>query len=186
IEPGRCDEEGGPKRNINGREETRTEERNRMQESIVQGRMNNPVMLVPGALQPLLELANSAREVGLSPRTADLVHLRASQINGCSYCVDMHARDLKEAGETDERLFAVAAWREAPYFSDAERAALARAGPATRLSDRPDPVPDGVFEEAARHYDEPTLAALIIEIALINFWNRTTVAVRQVAGSGSG
>ena len=81
-----------------------------MQESVVQGRMNNPVMVVPGALQPLLELANAVREVGLSPKTADLVHLRAAQINGCSYCVDMHARDLKEAGETDERLFAVAAW----------------------------------------------------------------------------
>jgi alkylhydroperoxidase family enzyme len=98
----------------------------------------------------------------------------------------MHARDAKEAGETDARLFAVAAWREAPYFSDAERAALALTEAATRLADRPDPVPDGVFEEAARHYDEPTLAALIIEIALINFWNRTTVAVRQVAGSGAG
>src|ERR671911_870431 len=186
MEPGRCDEELGLKRNVKGRAKTRTEERNRMQESVVQGRMNNPVMLVPGALQPLLELANSAREVGLSPRTADLVHLRAAQVNGCSYCVDMHSRDLKEAGETDERLFAVAAWREAPYFSEAERAGLALTEAATRLSDRPDPVPDGVFEEAARHYDEPTLAALIIEIALINFWNRTTVAVRQVAGSGSG
>jgi AhpD family alkylhydroperoxidase len=157
-----------------------------MQESVVQARMNNPVMVVPGALQPLLELANSTREVGLPPRTADLVHLRAAQINGCSYCVDMHSRDLREAGETDERIFAVAAWRDAPYFSDAERAALALAEAATRLSDRPDPVPDEVFEEATRYYDEPTLAALIIEIALINFWNRTTVAVRQVAGSGRG
>jgi AhpD family alkylhydroperoxidase len=157
-----------------------------MQESVMQGRMNNPVMVVPGALQPLLELAKSTREVGLSPTTADLVHLRVAQINGCSYCVDMHSRDLREAGETDERLFAVAAWRDAPYFSDAERAALALAEAATRLSDRPDPVPDEVFEEATRYYDEPTLAALIIEIALINFWNRTTVAVRQVAGSGRG
>jgi AhpD family alkylhydroperoxidase len=152
----------------------------------VQARMNNPVMVVPGALQPLLELANSTREVGLPPRTADLVHLRAAQINGCSYCVDMHSRDLREAGETDEHIFAVAVWRDAPYFSDAERAALALAEAATRLSDRPDPVPDEVFEEATRHYDEPALAALIIEIALINFWNRTTVAVRQVAGSGGG
>jgi AhpD family alkylhydroperoxidase len=154
------------------------------EESVVRARMNNPVMLVPGALQPLLELANSAREVGLPPKTADLVHLRAAQINGCSYCVDMHAREAKEAGETEERLFAVAASREAPYFSDAERAALALTEAATRLADRTDPVPDGVFEEAARHYDEPTLAALIVEIAPINFWNRTTVAVRQVAGSG--
>ena len=153
-----------------------------MQTPILQARMNNPVMLVPGALQPLLDLAQAAREVGLPPSTADLVHLRAAQINGCSYCVDMHARDLKKAGEADERIFAVAAWREAPYFTEAERAALALAEAATRLSDRPDPVPDEVYEEAARHYDEPTLGALIIEIALINFWNRTTVAVKQVAG----
>jgi AhpD family alkylhydroperoxidase len=153
-----------------------------MQTPILQARMNNPVMLVPGALQPLLDLAQAAREVGLPPRTADLVHLRAAQINGCSYCVDMHSRDLKKAGEADERIFAVAAWREAPYFTEAERAALALTEAATRLSDRPDPVPDEVYEEAARHYDEPTLGALIIEIALINFWNRTTVAVKQVAG----
>src|SRR5215208_4394665 len=119
-----------------------------MQASVVQGRMNNPVMVVPGALQPLMELAKSAREVGLSPpTTADLVHLRAAQINGCSYCVNMHSRDLKKAGETDERLFAVAAWREAPYFTDAEHAALALAEAATRLSERPNPVPEEVWEE---------------------------------------
>jgi alkylhydroperoxidase family enzyme len=98
----------------------------------------------------------------------------------------MHASDLKEAGETDERLFAVAAWREAPYFTEAERAALAFTEAATRLSDRPNPVPDEVWEEATRHYDEATLAALIIEIALINFWNRLTVTVRQPAGSYPG
>ena len=149
-----------------------------MQTPTLQARMNNPVMVVPGALQPLLDLAQAAREVGLPPRTADLVHLRAAQINGCSYCVDMHARDLKKAGEADERIFAVAAWREAPYFTEAERAALALTEAATRLSDRPDPVPDEIFEEAARHYDEQTLGALILEIALINFWNRTTVAVK--------
>jgi AhpD family alkylhydroperoxidase len=153
-----------------------------MQTPTLQARMNNPVMVVPGALQPLLDLAQAAREVGLPPRTADLVHLRAAQINGCSYCVDMHARDLKKAGEADERIFAVAAWREAPYFTEAERAALALTEAATRLSDRPDPVPDEIFEEAARHYNEQTLGALILEIALINFWNRTTVAVKQVAG----
>ena len=154
-----------------------------MQASVVQGRMNNPVMVVPGALQPLLELANCVREVGLSPKTADLVHLRAAQINGCSYCVDMHARDLKEAGETDERLFAVAAWREAPYFTDAERAALALAEAATRLSDRTDAVPDEVWSEAARQYDERGLAALILCIATINLFNRLNVATGQVAGA---
>jgi len=152
----------------------------------MEARMKNPAMVVPDALQHLLDLANATRKIGVPPTTADLVHLRVAQINGCSYCVDMHARDLKKAGETDERLFAVAAWREAPYFSEAERAALALAEAATRLSDRSDPVPDEVWEQAARHYDEPTLSALIIEIALINFWNRLTVTVRQPAGSYPG
>ena len=157
-----------------------------MQAPILEARMKNPVMVVPDALQHLLDLANATKKMGVPPTTADLVHLRVAQINGCSYCVDMHARDLKKAGETDERLFAVAAWREAPYFSEVERAALALAEAATRLSDRPDPVPDEVWEEAARHYDEPTLSALIIEIALINFWNRLTVTVRQSAGTYPG
>ena len=157
-----------------------------MQAPIVEARMKNPVMVVPDALQHLLDLAEATRKAGLPPNTADLVHLRAAQINGCGYCVDMHARDLKKAGETDERIFSVAAWREAPYYTEAERAALALAEAATRLSDRPDPVPDGVFEEAARHYDEQTLSALIIDIALINFWNRLTVTVKQPAGSYPG
>ena len=157
-----------------------------MQAPIAEARMNNPAMVVPDALQHLLELAEATKKIGVPPTTADLIHLRVAQINGCSYCVDMHARDLKKAGETDERLFAVAAWREAPYFTEAERAALALAEAATRLSDRPDPVPDEVWEEAARHYDERTLSALIIEIALINFWNRLTVTVRQQAGSYPG
>ena len=157
-----------------------------MRAFIVQARMNNPVMVIPGALQSLLDLAKSVKEQGLPPRTADLVHLRAAQINGCSYCVDMHARDAKKAGETDERIFAVAAWRDAPYFTEAERAALALTEAATRLSDISEPVPDEVFEEAARHYDEQSLSALIIEIALINFWNRLTVTIRQPAGEQTG
>ena len=157
-----------------------------MQAANLEARMNNPVMVVPGTLQPLLDLAEATKKAGLPPNTADLVHLRAAQINGCGYCVDMHSRDLKKAGETDERIFSVAAWRDAPYFTEAERAALALAEAATRLSDRPDPVPDGVFEEAARHYDEATLSALIIDIALINFWNRLTVTVKQPAGSYPG
>ena len=108
-----------------------------------------------------------------------MVHLRASQINGCSVCVEMHARELKEADGPDERNFAVAAWRDAPYFSDAERAALPLTEAATRLSDRADAVPDEIWEEAARHYDEPALTALILEIALINAWNRLNVTTRQ-------
>ena len=146
--------------------------------------MSNPVMVVPDALQPLLKVGEAARKVGLPGNTAEMVHLRAAQINGCGYCVDMHARALKEAGEADERIFSVAAWREAPHYTDAERAALALAEAATRLADRPDPVPDEVWEDATRHYDVRTLASLLIEIALINFWNRLTVTVRQPAGQG--
>ena len=148
----------------------------------MQARMNNPAMIVPGAMEALLALAKSTQKGGVSSPTLDLVKLRASQINGCSLCVDMHARDAKKAGETDERLFAVAAWREAPFFTDAERAALALTEAATRLSDRADPVPDEIWDEAARHYDERALAALIITIATINVWNRLNVTTRQVAG----
>jgi AhpD family alkylhydroperoxidase len=148
----------------------------------MQARMKNPAMLIPEAMQHLLALANSTEHGGVPLRTVGLVHLRASQINGCSVCVDMHARDLRRAGETDDRLFAVAAWRDAPYFSDAERAALALTEAVTRISDRPDPVPDEIWDEATRHYDEKALAALIMTIGLINVWNRLNVATRQVAG----
>lgn len=139
-------------------------------------------MIAPDAMQALQALGTSVKKGGVPSRTRDLVYLRASQINGCSVCVEMHSRDLKKRGETDERLFAVAAWREAPYFTDAERAALALTEAATRLSDRADPVPDEIWDEAARHYDEPALAALIIAIANINVWNRLNVTTRQMAG----
>jgi AhpD family alkylhydroperoxidase len=144
--------------------------------------MNNPAMVVPDAMQALYALGAAAEKGGVPSATTGLVHLRASQINGCSVCVDMHPRLMKKAGETDERLFAVAAWRDAPYFTDAERAALALTEAVTRLSDREDPVSDEIWAEAARHYDEPALAALIIAIATINVWNRLNVATRQVAG----
>jgi AhpD family alkylhydroperoxidase len=110
------------------------------------------------------------------------VELRASQINGCSVCVDMHARLALGTGETSERIVAVSAWRDAPYFSEAERAALALTEALTRISDRSDPVPDDIWNDAARHYDEATLAGLILAIATINVWNRLNVATRQVAG----
>ena len=148
----------------------------------MQPRMSNPAMIVPGAMQALQALARSAEQGGVPQRTLELVHLRASQINGCSVCVAGHSRILEKAGETNERLFAVAAWREAPYFTDAERAALALTEAATRLSDRADPVPDEIWGEAARHYDEPALAALILSIAQINVWNRLNVATAQAAG----
>lgn len=149
----------------------------------MQARMNNPVFIVPEAMKALLALGRSAENRGVPARTLALAHLRASQINGCSVCVEMHAEELSKAGETDKRIFAVSAWREAPYFTDAERAALALTEALTRLSDREDPVPDELWDEAARHYDERALAALIIAIATINVWNRLNVATRQVAGA---
>ena len=152
----------------------------------MQARMKNPVFIVPGALQAVMALGEVAKKSGVPARTLDLVYLRASQINGCSVCVDMHARDLRKNGETDERLFSVAAWRDAPWFTDAERAALALTEATTRVSDRADPVPDDVWEEAKRHYDEAALAALVLNIALINFWNRTNIPTRQVAGAYRG
>jgi AhpD family alkylhydroperoxidase len=149
----------------------------------MQARMKQPAMVVPEAMQALQALGTAVGKAGVPPRTLELVHLRASQINGCSVCVDMHPRLARKAGETDERLFALAAWRDTPYFTDAERAALALTEAVTRISDRADPVPDEVWNEAARHYDEPALAALVIAIANINVWNRLNVATRQVVGT---
>ncbi len=149
----------------------------------MQARMKNAAKLVPEAMQAMMALDAAIKKSPLPPLIPLMVHLRASQINGCSYCVDMHARELKQAGETDQRIFAIAAWRDAPFFTEAERAALALTEAATRLADRPDPVPDDVWNEAAKHFDQPSLANLILNIALINFWNRTTVTIRQPAGA---
>ena len=145
-------------------------------------RMKSPVLIIPEAMQAMYALAKAAEKKGLPEKTIGLVHLRASQINGCSVCVDMHWKMSRKLGETDERLFAVSAWRDAPYFTDAERAALALTEAVTGLSDRPDPVPDDVWEDAARQYDEKALAALVIVIANINTWNRLNVSTRQIAG----
>jgi AhpD family alkylhydroperoxidase len=113
----------------------------------------------------------------------ELVHLRASQINGCSPCVYSGAISAKKAGETDERLFAVAAWRETDFFTDGERAALDLAESMTRLADRSDPVPDVIWDEAARHFDETQLAALVLWVATTNLFNRINAATKQAAGT---
>lgn len=148
----------------------------------MQARMSNPAIVLPDAMQALHALGKATEKDGVPARTRELCHLRASQINGCSVCVDMHPRLARKLGETDQRLFAVGAWRDAPFFSEAERAALALTEAVTRLSDRADPVPDDIWQEAVRHYDEQALAALILSIALINVWNRLNVSVRMVAG----
>jgi AhpD family alkylhydroperoxidase len=140
-------------------------------------------MVLPDAMQPIQALFQAISKGGVPESTLELVHLRASQVNGCSACVDAGARSARKAGETDERLFAVAAWREAPYFTDAERAALALAEAATRLADRADPVPDEIWDAATDHFDEQGLAALVLMIAVTNLFNRLNATTRQVAGA---
>jgi AhpD family alkylhydroperoxidase len=148
----------------------------------MQSRIKNPAMLFPDAMQAALALSSAVEKSGLSATIRGLVHQRVSQINGCSVCVDMGWRKLREVGETDERLFAVSAWRDAPYFTDAERAALGLAEATTRIADRSDPVPDEVWDEAAGHFSERDLAALTLTISLTNLWNRLNITTRQVAG----
>ena len=149
---------------------------------MMQARMNHPAMVVPDAMKVLQSLGDVTKK-GLPEKLLELVHLRASQINGCSVCVDMHPKIAKKVGETDERLFCVAAWRDAPYFTEGERAALALTEALTRISDRADPVPDAIWNEADKHFDEQELATLILAIASINVWNRLNVAVRQPVGA---
>ena len=147
-------------------------------------RIKNPAAVVPDAMPALINLAKIAESSTIPPKTLSLVHLRASQINHCAVCVDMEIK--RSAGrETAQRLGAVAVWRDAPFFTDAERAALALAESITRLADRDDAVPDQIWAEAARHYDEPQLASLVLYIAMTNVWNRLNVATRQVAGAQS-
>ena len=149
----------------------------------MQARMKHPAFVLPEAMQAMVALNKATDKVGLPLVTRQLVHLRASQINGCSVCVDMHARELKQEGQSDQRIFAVAAWRDTPWFSEPERAALALTEAVTRIADRPNPVPDDIWDEAARHFDEEALAALIVSIAQINVWNRMNAAVKQMAGA---
>src|SRR5262245_57820822 len=133
-------------------------------------RMKPPVFVFPAAMEALHALGKIVDEGGVAPQLKELVHLRASQINGCAVCVDMHSRSLKKLGEKDERIFAVAAWRETPYYSDAERAALALSEAMTRVNDRADPVSDEIWADAKRHFDEKALASLVLSIGLVNLW----------------
>jgi AhpD family alkylhydroperoxidase len=150
----------------------------------MQARMKNPAMILPGAMEAIQGLYKATGKGGVPQQTLELVHLRASQINGCSACVDAGGRGGQKAGLTDERLWSVAAWREAPYYSDAERAALALAEAMTRLNDRSgDAVPDELWDEVADHYDEQQVAALILWIATTNFFNRLNATIKEPAGA---
>jgi AhpD family alkylhydroperoxidase len=149
----------------------------------MQARMKHPVAIIPAAMQPIQALTKAVQGRGVPEETLELVHLRVSQINGCSFCVDAGTKSLRKLGETDERIGVVSAWREAPYYTDAERAALSLAEAATRLADRADAVSDQVWDEAADHFDEQQLAAILLMIAVTNLYNRLNAPIRHVAGS---
>jgi AhpD family alkylhydroperoxidase len=151
---------------------------------LMTARMTNPAFAVEGAMDALQAVSKAVSRARL-PINRALVHLRASQINGCGVCVDMHAREARNSGESEERVWAVAAWRETRYFSDAERAALALTEALTRLPDRSEQVSDEVWEAAAEHFDETQLGALVLDIANVNVWNRLNIATRQIAGDQS-
>ena len=148
----------------------------------MEARLKNPAALVPGAMQAIQGLIGAVHKAGTPDKVLQLAHLRASQINGCAACIDGGVKQAKAAGESDERLYTVSAWREAPYFSDAERAALALAEAMTRLDDRADPVPDEIWNEARKHFDDRSLSGLVLWIATTNFFNRLNVTTRQPAG----
>jgi len=140
----------------------------------------------PEGYEAMLGLEKYLSRSSLPKSLVHLVELRASQINGCAFCVDKHSADAKAEGESDARLYAVAVWQEAPFFSEQERAALALTESVTRLSEGGDGVPDDVWQQAAKHFDERELAQLIAVIATINAWNRLCVATRKVPASYQG
>ena len=152
---------------------------------LMTARMTNPAFAVTGAMDALNALSKATGRARV-PISLELVHLRASQINGCSVCVDMHAKAARRSGESEERVFAVAAWRETAYFSDAERAALALTEALTRVADRAEQVPDAIWDAAAEHFDEGQLGALVLDIATVNLWNRLNIATQQVVGEPGG
>ncbi|GIH59256.1 carboxymuconolactone decarboxylase family protein [Microbispora siamensis] len=149
----------------------------------MEARMKNPAAIIPAAMKPIMELMKAAQSQGLPPELLELVHLRVSQINGCSPCVDSGLKSLRKLGESDERIGLVSAWREAPYYTDAERAALELAEASTRLADRADAVSDEVWDNAADHFDEKQLASILLMTAVTNLFNRLNAPVRQIAGS---
>ncbi|GAA0419470.1 alkyl hydroperoxide reductase AhpD [Acrocarpospora corrugata] len=149
----------------------------------MQARMKNCATIIPSAMRPIQELIKAAQSTGVDEELLDLVHLRVSQINGCSFCVDGGLKTLRKRGSSDERIGLVSAWRETPYYTDAERSALELAEAATQLADRSDAVPDEVWDNAADHFDEKQLAAIILMIAVTNLFNRLNAPIRQIAGS---
>lgn len=148
----------------------------------IKARMPHPAFLLEGGFDALTALSAVAASTELPEALLHLVHLRASQINGCSWCTIEHAKEMRADGASDEKVFGVAAWREAPLFTASERAALAFTEALTRIADSADPVPDELWHEVSEHFDRRQLSALILAISAINVWNRINVAIRQPAG----
>ncbi|MFI6510402.1 carboxymuconolactone decarboxylase family protein [Streptosporangium sp. NPDC050855] len=149
----------------------------------MEARMKNPATIIPAAIQPIQALIGAARSQGLPEELMEMIHLRVSQINGCAFCVDAGLKSLRKLGESEERIGLVVAWREAPYYTDTERAALELAEAATRLADRADAVPDEVWNNAADHFDERQLASILLMTAVTNLFNRLNAPIRQIAGT---
>ena len=134
------------------------------------------------ALKPLFVLGQSPKKAGrLEPALIELVLMRVSQINGCAYCLDMHSKDARAAGESEQRLYLLPAWRETTLYSERERVALHWAEELTRLSSR-EALPDALYEEARRHFDEAELVDLTVLVVAINGWNRVNIAARTIGG----
>ncbi|GAB3924067.1 carboxymuconolactone decarboxylase family protein [Kribbella albertanoniae] len=146
-------------------------------------RMTHPTALLPDAMKGIQNIFKAIHQGGAPGAVLELVHLRASQINGCSACVYGGIKSALKNGETDERLHQVAAWRESDLFTEAERSALALTEEATRIADSPEAVSDATWTAAAKHYDEPQLAAIILMISLTNLFNRLNAVTKAPAGA---
>lgn len=134
-----------------------------------------------GAIQAMLGLEGYVRASGLEHSLLELIKTRASQLNGCAYCIDMHTKDARAQGETEQRLYALSAWRETPFFSDRERAALEWTESLTLISETH--VPDDVYERARQHFSEAELVNLTLAVVVINGWNRIAISFRAVPGT---
>ena len=141
----------------------------------------DPAKAAPGARAAMYGLEKYVRESGLETSLLELVRLRASQMNGCAYCIDMHTKDARAEGETEQRLYAVTAWRETPFFTDRERAALEWTEAVTAIGESG--VPDDLYQAVSRHFTELELVNLTMAIVAINGWNRLAISFRAVPGS---
>jgi AhpD family alkylhydroperoxidase len=141
----------------------------------------NYAKAAPGVYKAMLGLDQYLEDCGLEESLLHLIRLRASQINGCAYCLDMHWKDLRTSGEQEQRLYSLDAWRECPYYTERERAALAWTEAVTLIT--AGHVPDAVYEEALAHFSEKELSDLTLAVTVINTWNRLSIAARTVPGA---